>query len=404
LKNKKLDTEIFYRKTINRKKFDIFAFKSKTIVIPAKAGIQTKITFLSKKHMKGKLILKDGSEFEGESFGYEQPRSGELVFSTGMVGYPESLTDPSYEGQILVSTYPIIGIYGVPDEEYWESDRIHVSGLVVSQYIDTLSHFQSKMTLGEWLKKEKVPGLVVTDTRYLTQKLRDGGAQLAKIVFTSTPLSVNFKDPNLENLVDEVSIKKPVIEFGMDRSRPVRTDCTIVLIDCGVKRNIIRSLLNRGVKVITVPWNYDIFSLKEKINGVIVSNGPGDPKMADVTIKTVRKILEKKIPLLGICLGNQILALAAGGDTYKMKFGHRGQNQPCVMVGTNKCYLTTQNHGFAIGKIPKDFKPWFINANDNTNEGIIHDKLPFMSVQFHPEATPGPVDTGWIFDEFLKRI
>ena len=354
--------------------------------------------------MKGKLILKDGSEFEGESFGYEQPRSGELVFSTGMVGYPESLTDPSYEGQILVSTYPIIGIYGVPDEEYWESDRIHVSGLVVSQYIDTPSHFQSKMTLGEWLKKEKVPGLVVTDTRYLTQKLRDGGAQLAKIVFTSTPLSVNFKDPNLENLVDEVSIKKPVIEFGMDRSRPVRTDCTIVLIDCGVKRNIIRSLLNRGVKVITVPWNYDIFSLKEKINGVIVSNGPGDPKMADVTIKTVRKILEKKIPLLGICLGNQILALAAGGDTYKMKFGHRGQNQPCVMVGTNKCYLTTQNHGFAIGKIPKDFKPWFINANDNTNEGIIHDKLPFMSVQFHPEATPGPVDTGWIFDEFLKRI
>lgn len=343
--------------------------------------------------MNAKLVLFDGSEFQGESFGFEQPRSGELVFSTGMVGYPESLTDPSYEGQILVSTYPIIGSYGVPDKENWESDKIHISGLIVSQYIDTPSHFQSKMTLSEWLKKEKVPGLVISDTRYLTQKLRDGGAQLAKIVFEK---DINFIDPNLKNLVDTVSIKKPLIE-GKGKK-------TIVLIDCGVKRNIIRSLLDRGVRVITVPWNFDIFSLKEKIDGVLVSNGPGDPKMADVTIETVKKIMLKRIPLLGICLGNQILALAAGGDTYKMKFGHRGQNQPCVMVGTKRCYLTTQNHGFAIGKIPTGFKPWFINANDDTNEGIIHEKLPFMSVQFHPEACPGPTDTNWIFDYFLKKI
>jgi len=343
--------------------------------------------------MNGKLILKDGSVFEGQSFGYEQPRSGELVFSTGMVGYPESLTDPSYEGQILVATYPIIGSYGVPDKKFWESDRIHVSGLIVSQYIDTPSHFQSQMTLGQWLKKEKVPGLVITDTRYLTKKLRDGGAQLAKIVFES---DIDFVDPNLINLAEVVSIKKPMIE-GKGKK-------TVVLIDCGAKRNINRSLLERGVKVITVPWDYDIFSLKEKIDGVVISNGPGDPKMCDVTIETTKKIMTKKIPVLGICLGNQILALAAGGDTYKMKFGHRGQNQPCVMVGTKKCYLTTQNHGFAIDRIPKGFLPWFINANDDTNEGIIHEKLPFMSVQFHPEATPGPTDTKWIFDEFLRRV
>jgi carbamoyl-phosphate synthase small subunit len=355
--------------------------------------------------MQGKLILKDGSVFEGQSFGFEQPSSGELVFSTGMVGYPESLTDPSYEGQILVMTYPIIGSYGVPDKKFWESDRIHVSGLIVSQYIDTSSHFQSKMTLGEWLKKEKIPGLVVTDTRYLTQKLRDKGAQLAKIIFdTSTSLSINtsntfsmdFVDPNLSNLVEVVSISKPLIEGKGSR--------TVVLIDCGVKANIRRNLVNRGVKLITVPWNFDIFSLKEKISGVIVSSGPGDPKMADVTIGTVKKILVKRIPLLGICLGNQILALASGGDTYKMKFGHRGQNQPCIHVGTKRCYLTTQNHGFVIGKVPKDFSPWFINANDNTNEGIIHRKYPFMSVQFHPEASPGPLDTDWIFDYFLKKL
>ena len=343
--------------------------------------------------MNAKLILKDGEIFEGQSFGYEEARSGELVFSTGMVGYPESLTDPSYEGQILVSTYPIIGSYGVPDKKSWESDRIHVSGLIVSQYINTPSHFQSKMTLSQWLKNEKIPALEIKETRFLTQKLRDGGAQLAKIVFNK---DIGFNDPNLKNLASIVSIKKPVTE-GVGKK-------TVVLIDCGVKRNIIRCLLNRRVKVITVPWDYDIFTLKEKFDGVLISNGPGDPKMCQPTIETVKKVMAKKIPLLGICLGNQILALASGGDTYKMKFGHRGQNQPCEMVGTKKCFLTTQNHGFAIGKIPTGFKPWFINANDKTNEGIIHEKLPFMSVQFHPEACPGPVDTEWVFDYFLEKL
>jgi carbamoyl-phosphate synthase small subunit len=343
--------------------------------------------------MQAKLILKDGEVFEGKSFGYEQAKSGELVFSTGMVGYPESLTDPSYEGQILVATYPIIGSYGVPDKKYWESDRIHVSGLIVSQYIDTPSHFQSQMSLGEWLKKEKIPGLVITDTRYLTQKLRDQGAQLAKIIFDK---DIDFDDTNKKNLVAAVSTLRV--------SKEGKGIKTVVLIDCGAKRNIIRSLVERGVRVITIPWNYDIFSLKESFDGVVVSNGPGDPKLIDATIETTKKILTKKIPLLGICLGNQILALAAGGDTYKMKFGHRGQNQPCIMVGTKRCYLTTQNHGFAIGKIPEGFSPWFVNANDNTNEGIIHKKYPFISVQFHPEASPGPTDTEWIFDKFLEKL
>jgi len=343
--------------------------------------------------MKAKLILKNDLQIEGQSFGYEEAKSGELVFSTGMVGYPEFLTDPSYEGQILVLTYPIIGNYGVPDKRFWESSRIHVAGLIVNQYVDTPSHFQSKKTLSQWLKEEKIPALEIKDTRLLTQILRDKGVQLAKIVFKD---EINFYDPNKDNLVDRVSAKK-VEKTGEGLK-------TVVLIDCGVKENIKRSLLKRNVRLITVPWDFDIFNLKEKFDGVVVSNGPGDPKMCQATIKTVKKVLEKRMPLLGICLGNQILALAAGGDTYKMKFGHRGQNQPCFEVETGRCYITTQNHGFAIGKIPDDFIPWFINANDQTNEGIIHKKYPFMSVQFHPEACPGPTDTEWIFDKFLSYL
>jgi len=343
--------------------------------------------------MFGKLILNDGTELAGKSFGADESKSGELVFSTGMVGYPESLTDPSYEGQILILTYPIVGNYGVPEKKFWESGRIHVSGLIVSQYIDTPSHFQSQKTLSQWLKEEKIPAIEIDDTRLLTQKLRDEGAQLAKIIFKN---DIAFHDPNKENLVAAVSTEA-VEQAGKGLK-------TVVLIDCGVKENIKRSLLKRGVKLITVPWDYDIFSLKEKIAGVVISNGPGNPKMAAKTIKTVKKILSKKIPILGICLGNQILALAAGGDTYKLKFGHRSQNQPCLLVGSSRCYITTQNHGFAVGKIPKGFKPWFINANDQTNEGIIHEKYPFMSVQFHPEASPGPVDTEWIFDKFLNFL
>lgn len=343
--------------------------------------------------MKGLLTLSDGITLEGKSFGKEKEASGEVVFTTGMVGYPESLTDPSYEGQILVFTYPLIGNYGVAEKKFFESDKIHVKGLIVCNYTNTPSHTTSIQNLSQWLKTENIPGLEISDTRFLTQKLRTHGTMIGKITFGK---DIAFSDPNLENLVAQTSTKKVTVS-GKGKKR-------IVLFDCGTKRNIQRSLLKRNVEVITVPWNYDIFAHKLKFDGIVISNGPGDPKMATNTIAIIKKALEKKIPMFGICLGNQIMALAAGGDTYKLKFGHRGQNQPCILQGTKRCYITTQNHGFAVGKIPPGFKPWFINANDNTNEGIIHKTLPFMSVQFHPESYPGPHDTNFLFDEFLKRV
>lgn len=343
--------------------------------------------------MKGKFILEDGSQFEGESFGSPLSGAGEVVFSTGMVGYPESFTDPSYKGQILILTYPLIGNYGVPDKKYWESDSIKISGLIVSNYIDTPSHFQSKQTLASWLAKSNIPALEINDTRFLTQKIREKGVMLGKIVIDKDIL---FYDPNKDNLVAQVSTKK-IIEKGSGKK-------TVALIDCGAKKNIVRSLIKRNIRVITVPWNYNPFEKNIKFDGIIISNGPGDPKVPKTTIATIKEALAKKVPTLGICLGHQLLALAAGGDTYKLKFGHRSQNQPCLLVGSKRCYITTQNHGFTVGKIPKGFKPWFTNANDDSNEGLIHQKLPFMSVQFHPEATPGPMDTEWIFDFFIKKL
>ena len=340
-----------------------------------------------------KLILKDGVEFTGKSFGAEKSVAGEVVFATGMVGYLEALTDPSFKGQILVLTYPIIGNYGVPKKEFWESQKIQVSGLIVCNYINTPSHYAMEMTLSEWFKKEGIPLLEIKDTRALTQKLRDEGVSLGKIIFNDK--DVHFEDPNLRNLVSEVSTKK-ILEYSIGKK-------TIVVIDCGVKYNIVRRLIARGFKVVVVPWDTDVTKLDFLFFAVVISNGPGDPTKVENTINNVKKIVTQKIPTLGICLGNQILTLALGGTTHKMKFGHRSQNQPVVEKGTNKCYLTTQNHGFAVKKIPKGFKEWFYNANDNTNEGIIHESLPFMSVQFHPESSPGPLDTDWIFDFFLER-
>lgn len=366
--------------------------------------------------MTGKLILEDNSQFEGKCFGAEKSIAGEAVFSTGMMGYPESLTDPSYKGQILILTYPLIGNYGIPEKIFWESNHIQVSGLVVSSYIDTPSHFQSKKTLGEWFKEEKIPLLEIKDTRFLTQKIREKGAMLGKIIFDK---DIPFYDPNNDNLVADVSTRI-ILEQGLS----LQAQKTILLIDCGTKNNIERCLLKRGARVITVPWNFDPFKkihlgggnpeLVEghdssevdigSFDGIVISNGPGDPKMAKETISIIKKVVEAKVPTLGICLGHQILCLASGGDTKKLKYGHRSQNQPCIMEGSNRCYITTQNHGFAVEKFPKGFKKWFTNANDGTNEGIIHEKLPFMSVQFHPEACPGPTDTEWIFDYFLERI
>lgn len=347
--------------------------------------------------MKATLMLQDGKTFEAESFGAPVSCAGEVVFSTGMMGYPEGLTDPSFKGQILTLTYPLVGNYGVPEKELWEADRLMVSGLIVSEYINTPSHFQSKKTLAEWFKEEHIPLIQIKDTRALTQHIRDSGAVLGKIVIDK---DIEYYDPNKENLVAYVSTKD-ILSFKAKKKNAK----SILVIDCGAKRNIIRSLSERGVEITVVPWNYTIFEDSAlRFDGIVISNGPGDPKFAKETVAVVKKALAKKIPTLGICLGNQILTLAAGGNTKKLKYGHRSQNQPCIMVGTKKCYITTQNHGFAVSEIPADFEPWFINANDNTNEGIRHKKYPFMSVQFHPEATPGPHDTEWIFDYFLEQL
>lgn len=342
--------------------------------------------------MKSTLTLIDKTTIEGKSFGADVSVSGEVVFATGMVGYPESLTDPSYAGQILVFTFPLIGNYGVPDKKTWESGKIQAAGIIVSDYIDTPSHHESLQSLSSWLKKEGIPALQIKDTRGLTKKLREQGVMLGKI--ENNKEKINFVDPDKENLVAKVSTKR-VTKKGEGK--------LCVLFDCGAKANIERELLNRKLAVMKVPWDYDIFKNKIKPKCIVISNGPGDPKMADKTIYIIKQALQKKVPILGICLGNQILTLAAGGDTYKLKFGHRGQNQPCTLAGSKRSFLTTQNHGFAVKKVPKGFKPWFVNANDKTNEGIIHNRLPFMSVQFHPESTPGPTDTTWIFDYFLKK-
>jgi len=344
---------------------------------------------------QGVLLLEDGTAFEGMSFGYEGDISGEVVFCTGMVGYPEAITDASFAGQILVMTYPLIGNYGVPDQQRWESERVHIAALIVSDYTTMPSHAQNVQTLGAWLREQHVPALEIKDTRLLTQHIRRHGTMLGKIIFDA---DVPFHDPNNDNLVARVSTNEVTIEGN--------GDTTIVLIDCGAKRNIARSLVQRGVCVITVPWDYDLFAPERPFafDAILVSNGPGNPKMATKTIATLREAMRRDVPILGICLGHQLLALAAGGDTYKLKFGHRSQNQPCLLQGTKRCYITTQNHGFAVGTLPPDFEAWFVNANDGSNEGMRHSHKPWLSVQFHPEATPGPMDTSWIFDLFLAQV
>lgn len=318
-----------------------------------------------------------------------------------MVGYYESLSDPSYKGQILVFTYPLIGNYGVPSREsennllkYFESDQIHAAALIVSDYSDSRAHWNADRTLSNWLKESDVPALSGIDTRALTQRLREKGTMLGKLTFQE---ETEFDDPNKRNLIHEVSIQQPTSynEGGNKR---------IIVIDCGVKYNILRSLIQRDCHVVRVPSTYDFFHLT--FDGVIVSNGPGDPKMCQETIALVKRCLEKDIPTFGICLGNQILALAAGANTYKLKYGHRSQNQPCLELGTQRCYITSQNHGFAVETktLPRDWKPWFVNINDDTNEGIRHTSKSFMAVQFHPEHSPGPVDTEFLFDTFLMAL
>ena len=378
------------------------------------------------------LELENGLCLEGMSFGYDGSCSGELVFSTAMVGYPESLTDPSYEGQILCVSYPIVGNYGIPamTRDEWgvcigfESEKIHVKGLVISDYSGKFSHYDAVKSLGQWLREEKVPAICGIDTRHLTQILRDNGTLAASIVSTSSgevpspTASPRFAPPISEgplplsrgwrrscegpspaetgNLAAIVSCKEQIL-YGKGARR-------VVLVDCGVKHQILHCLLSRGIEVLRVPWDTDVNDIDA--DGIMISNGPGDPSACIPAIESVRKAMKGSRPIFGICLGNQIMSIAAGASTYKMKYGHRSHNQPVRMCGTDRCFITSQNHGYAVdtATLNEDWEPWFVNLNDGTSEGIRHRSKPFFSAQFHPEASSGPTDTEFLFDEFISAL
>ena len=364
---------------------------------------------------KARLVLEDNSILEGDSFGAQVTGAGEVVFNTGMVGYPETLTDPSYRGQILVLTYPLIGNYGVPqmtEDEFglpdgFESGKIQIAGLVVSNYSTEYSHYNAKRSLADWLISEEIPAICNVDTRAVTKKLRNRGSMLGKILTSSE--DTKFYDPNAYDLASQVTTKEVVkIECKEGAEAP-----TVVVVDCGCKVNIMRSLLQRGINVLRVP--YDYYFMNHDFDGILISNGPGDPSQYRTTIRNVERSLAVGGPILGICLGHQILARAAGAETYKLKFGHRSHNQPCLELTRSangyppeygRCVITSQNHGYAVREesLPPEWEAWYKNANDGTVEGIRHRTKPFASVQFHPEATPGPVDTAGIFDAFAQQV
>lgn len=353
------------------------------------------------------LRLEDGTEFHGTSFGYEKPVAGEVVFNTAMMGYPESLTDPSYAGQLMTLTFPLVGNYGVPPftfEEnglptFMESEKIHVRAIIVSDYSREFSHWNGVETLADWLKREQVPGITGIDTRQLTKVLREHGVMMGKILFDDMPNEVPEADYAGVNFVDQVSCRE-IIKYNEG------ADKKVVLVDCGVKANILRCLIRRGVEVIRVPWNYDFNELE--FDGLFLANGPGDPETCEVTVQNIRRFLANPVvrPCMGICMGNQLLSKAAGAKIYKLKYGHRSHNQPVRKVGTETCFITSQNHGYAVdsSSLPADWEPMFVNMNDGSNEGVRHKKNPWFSAQFHPEACSGPVDTEFMFDDFVKLL
>jgi len=357
--------------------------------------------------LEAALVLEDGSVWRGRGFGGRGRTTGEVVFNTGMTGYTQSLTDPSYRGQILCQTYPLIGNYGISPDDF-ESGRPQVQGYIVAEACPMPSHRTSRESLPSWLEKHGLPGIQGIDTRALTKRLRLRGVMLGLLETSETAIDIpllqeaarQIPDPNRRNLVREVAIPETMVYNP--KSTP-----TVVLLDCGAKESIVRSLTRRKVKVVRVPGDASYTEvMKHGPAGVVISNGPGDPKQCRETILTVKDLLGDKVPTFGICLGNQVLALAAGGSTYKLKFGHRSQNQPCLEEGTERCYITSQNHGYAVDseKLPEGWRPWFTNANDRTNEGLLHRSGRFMGVQFHPEANPGPTDTEFLFDRFLETL
>lgn len=365
-----------------------------------------------------RLILEDGTEFCGRSFGYDADTIGEVVFSTAMTGYPESLTDPSYAGQILVMTYPLVGNYGVPETSignnglpmFMESERIHVKALVVADYSERFSHWNAKESLAAWLKREKIPAITGIDTRRLTMVIREHGVMMGRIALGGLENLEELEKlghPNYSsvNWVEKVSCKD-VLVYQPTPNIQLPSPKRVVLVDCGVKANIVRCLTRRGIEVVRVPWDYDFNEIQ--FDGLFLANGPGDPERCEKTIEHIRKFLnnERVRPCMGICLGNQLLALSAGAKTYKLKYGHRSHNQPVRKVGTNQCFITSQNHGFAVDDktLPADWEPLFVNMNDGSNEGVRHKTKPWFSVQFHPEACSGPTDTEWMFDEFAKLL
>ena len=401
-------------------------------------------------HQKCYLELKDGRVYEGLSFGANKSVSGELVFQTGMVGYPESITDPSYQGQILVITFPLVGNYGVPSRDtldallgdlpqHFESNRIHVAGLVVASYSgEQYSHHLATSSLGAWLKEQGIPAIFGIDTRALTKVIREEGSMLGRLLqasvsrklkvngttsitngtdnassqnWTATAEKVDWHDPNEDNLVAEVSVKAPRLVSPPKHKallHPSGRRVRVVVVDVGHKYNQLRCLLSRGVEVMVVPWDYDFPALAGKdYDGLFISNGPGNPAMLSKTVENIHTAMkEARTPIFGICLGHQLLARAAGAKTLKMKFGNRGHNIPCTNLLSGKCYITSQNHGFAVDSmtLPDGWEELFVNANDGSNEGIRHTSRPYFSVQFHPESTPGPRDTEFLFDVFINTI
>lgn len=341
------------------------------------------------------LAFANGITFRGVAPTWQTtPCFGEVVFSTGMTGYPESLTDPSYCGQILVFTYPLIGNYGVPPRATWESEKIHAHGVVVSECAAHYSHSTAEQSLAEWLKAQNVPLLSGVDTRALTRFLRSQGSAPGAICLRDIPS--NFQDPNQEHLVARVSPKQKKT-FGHGPKK-------VILVDCGMKENILRSLLAFPITVEKVPATYDYS--EEDFDGILLSNGPGDPKHCHETVAILQKAMRKNKPIFGICLGIQMLALAIGAKTYKLTYGHRGHNVPCLDVDTQQCFITSQNHGYAVDEtsLPPDWKVSLKNLNDGTVEGIAHREKPFFAVQFHPEAAPGPTDTSNMFERFYQCL